>query len=154
MSIFCCYLVAKSSLTLLQAVNCSPTGSSVHGTSQARILKWVAISFSRESSQTKDGTCISCTGRWILYHWATREALHLLTILSILSWLKLITKKWETFYILWWKYFKKGETEEKRYDSQRFRCPPLQRSFWISMIWNYQDSYKMKHGIILIVVVV
>ena len=68
LSILCYYLVAKSSLTLLQSVNCSPTGSSVHGISQARILEWVAISFSRGSSQTKDGTCISCTDRWILYH--------------------------------------------------------------------------------------
>ena len=32
-------------------VNCSPPGSSVLGISQARILEWVAISFSRGSSQ-------------------------------------------------------------------------------------------------------
>ena len=31
-------------------MDCSPPGSSVHGILQARILKWVAISFSRESS--------------------------------------------------------------------------------------------------------
>ena len=35
-------------------VDCSPPGSSVRGISQARILEWVAISFSREFSQTKD----------------------------------------------------------------------------------------------------
>ena len=43
----------------------SPLGSSVHGISQARILEWVAISFSRESSQPRDWTCISSIGRWI-----------------------------------------------------------------------------------------
>ena len=51
-------------------------GSSVHGVSQARMLEWVAISFSRGSSQSRDGTCVSCiycTGRQILYHWATRS---------------------------------------------------------------------------------
>ena len=32
-------------------MDCSPPGSSVHGISQARILEWVAISFSRGSSQ-------------------------------------------------------------------------------------------------------
>ena len=42
---------------------------SVHGVSQAKILKWVATSFSRESSWLRDWTC---TGRWILYCWATR----------------------------------------------------------------------------------
>ena len=35
----------------------------------------VAISFSRGSSQTRALTHVSCIGRWILYHWATREAL-------------------------------------------------------------------------------
>ena len=33
------------------------------GISQARILEWVAISFSRESSQPRDRICISCIGR-------------------------------------------------------------------------------------------
>ena len=41
-------------------MDCSPPGSPVLGISQARILEWVAISFSRESSWPRDGTCISC----------------------------------------------------------------------------------------------
>ena len=47
----------------------SPPGSSVHEISQARILEWVANSFSRGSSQPRDWTLISCIGRQILYHW-------------------------------------------------------------------------------------
>ena len=43
--------VAQSCLTLCDPVDCSPPGSSVHGILQARILDWVAISFSRVSSQ-------------------------------------------------------------------------------------------------------
>ena len=46
--------------------DCSMSDSSVHGTSQARILEWVAISYSRGSSQLTDGThisCISCIDR-------------------------------------------------------------------------------------------
>ena len=39
----------------------SPPASSVHEISQARILEWVAISFSRGSSQPRDWTCVSCT---------------------------------------------------------------------------------------------
>ena len=53
----------------------SPSDSSVHGVSQARILEWVAISFSRGSCQPRDQTLVSCIGRWGLYHGATREAL-------------------------------------------------------------------------------
>ena len=41
-------------------LDCSPPGSSVHGISQARILEWVAASFSRRSSQPRDRTQVSC----------------------------------------------------------------------------------------------
>ena len=50
-----------------------PPGSSVHGISRARILEWVAISFSKGSSWSRDQTCISCIGKQILYHCATWE---------------------------------------------------------------------------------
>ena len=46
--------------TLCDPVDCSPTGSSVHGLLQARILEWAAISFSRGSSQPRDWTQVSC----------------------------------------------------------------------------------------------
>ena len=42
----------------------------VHVNFQAKILEWVAISFSKSSSWSKDQTCISCTRRRILYHLA------------------------------------------------------------------------------------
>ena len=51
----------------------SSPGSSVHGISQARILEWVAISFSRGSSWPRDWTHVSFIGKQILYHLATRE---------------------------------------------------------------------------------
>ena len=50
-------------LPLGNAMDCSPSGFSVHGISQARILEWVAIFFSRGSSQCRDRThasCVSC----------------------------------------------------------------------------------------------
>ena len=56
---------------------CSSPDSSVHGMFKARILEWVAISFSRGSFWSRDRTCfscVSCTGRWILYHCAIWEA--------------------------------------------------------------------------------
>ena len=65
---------AKSCLTLCDPMDCSLPGSSVLGIFQARILEWVAISFFRASSWPRDQTHISCIGRRILYHWATREA--------------------------------------------------------------------------------
>ena len=57
-----------------EPMDCSLPGSSVHGILQARILEWVAISFSRGSSWPGDWTCISRIDRLILYCCATREA--------------------------------------------------------------------------------
>ena len=73
---FCCCLVAKSWLTLCDPMDMgSLPCSSVHGIFQARILEWVANSFSKWCSPPRDRTCISCIGRQILYHWATGEDL-------------------------------------------------------------------------------
>ena len=51
--------------TVCDPMDCSPPGSSVHGISQASILEWVAISFSRGSSQPRDQTQVS----YIYLHW-------------------------------------------------------------------------------------
>ena len=56
----------QSCMTHCDPMDCSPPGSSVHGILQARILEWVAIPFSRVSSQPRDQTCgsyISCFSR-------------------------------------------------------------------------------------------
>ena len=55
-------------------MDCSPPGSSVHEIFQARILEWVAISFSRGSSQPRDWTQVSCTAGRFFTDRATREA--------------------------------------------------------------------------------
>ena len=68
-----CCLVAKLCLTLWDPMDCSPLGSSCHGIFQARIKEWVAVFFSRRSSWPRNWTWVSCVGRWILHHWATRE---------------------------------------------------------------------------------
>ena len=54
-------------------VDCNPPGSSVYGISQVRILEWVAISFSKESSQTRDQTWVSCIAGRFFTNWDTRE---------------------------------------------------------------------------------
>ena len=56
--------------------DCNLPGFSVHGISQARILGWVAMSFSEGSSRPRDRTRTSSVGRWVPYHWATREAIN------------------------------------------------------------------------------
>ena len=64
----------------------SPPGSSVHGILQARILQWVAISFSRGISSPRDWTWVSCIAGKLFTEWATREA-------RILEWVALPSSK-------------------------------------------------------------
>ena len=61
--------VAQSCLIL-----CDPLDHTVHGILQARILEWVAIPSSRESSQPRDRTQISHIAGGLLTIWAIREA--------------------------------------------------------------------------------
>ena len=65
---------AQSCLTLCNPMDGSPPGSSVPGILQARILEWIAISTSRESSQSGDGTQVSRIADRFFTSWATREA--------------------------------------------------------------------------------
>ena len=61
---------AQSCPTLWDPMDCSPTGSSVHGIFQARIVERIAISYSRGSAQPRDWiqvSCIWCISSWILY---------------------------------------------------------------------------------------
>ena len=59
-SFCCCCSVGMSCPTLCNPMDCSPLGSSVHGISQARILEWVAMPFSRGFSWPRDQTRVSC----------------------------------------------------------------------------------------------
>ena len=76
----CACSVAQLCSTLCNPMDCNPPGSSVHGIFQARILDWVAMPSFRISSPPRNQTrvscvsCISCTGKRILYHQLTWDA--------------------------------------------------------------------------------
>ena len=70
-------LVTNLCPTLCKPMNWCLPGSSVHGVLQARILKWVAISFSRWCSQPRDQTWVSSVAGRFFTNWAMREALEL-----------------------------------------------------------------------------
>ena len=72
---FCCCLVTKLYLTLLQPMDWSPTRLLCPSDFLGKKTECVVISFSRGSSQPKDQSRVSCIGRQILYHWASREAI-------------------------------------------------------------------------------
>ena len=64
--------VTQSCPTFYYTMDCSPPGSSVHRILQARILEWVALTFSRGSSQPRGWTWVSCIAGRFLTLWATR----------------------------------------------------------------------------------
>ena len=69
-----CAQPVKSCPALCNPMDGSPPGSTVHGIFQAKILEWIANSFSRGSSWPKDWTLVSFIGKWILHQCATWEA--------------------------------------------------------------------------------
>ena len=82
--------VAQSCLTLCNPMGCSIPGSTIHGIFQARVLEWVAISFSRRSSRPRDWTWISRIAGRCFTVWVTREAFS--SELNIKKWLAGIRK--------------------------------------------------------------
>ena len=62
-------LGAQSCPTLCDPMDCSPPGSSVYGSLQARILEWIAMPSSRGCSQPRNGTWVCLLdSKWMLYH--------------------------------------------------------------------------------------
>ena len=78
---------------------CDPKDYTVHGVLQTRILEWVAFPFSRGSSQPRDRTQVSCIAGGFFTSWATREALNMLTCVTMWD---LSTHKVEEF--IWHTY--------------------------------------------------
>ena len=85
MFILCICFITLLYLTFFDPMDCSLPGSSVHIIFQARILEQVAISFSKESSQPRDGTCISYVSyiaRWVLFFFFYQLEANYFTILQ------------------------------------------------------------------------
>ena len=70
----CVYVSLSRVWLACHSMDCSRPGSSGHGISQARVLEWVATSFSRGSCPPGDGTQVSCIAGRFFTLWATREA--------------------------------------------------------------------------------
>ena len=110
------------------------------GILQARILEWVARSFSWGSSQTRDQTHISCIGKWILYHWATREAK---------TWIQVVSLEYSLR-----KYQCKGwEGRQKRQGSQfrvhgqtSYFCRQLAQSHWKPLETDMKYVLELPHS--------
>ena len=88
----------SSHVRLCDPMNCRLPGSSVHGIFQARVLEWVAISFSRGSFWPRDWTQVSHTAGRCFTIWATRDYvmlinLHQISILRMWS-----RKQWKSQY--------------------------------------------------------
>ena len=78
-----CVLIALSCLILWDPMDCSPPGSSVYVILQAKILEWVAISFSRVSSWPRNRNQVSHIAGRFFTIWATKETLRILEWVAI-----------------------------------------------------------------------
>ena len=109
----CVCVLTQSCLPLCDPMDCSPPGSSVHGILQARILEWVAIPFTKGSSQSRDQTRVSCTpGRFFTVYQNHLGPSFIHTGASLVAQLvKNLPAMWETWVqSLCWEYpLKKGK---------------------------------------------
>ena len=130
-----CY-ISKSCLTLCSPMDCSLPGSSIHGILQARILEWVAISFSRGSSWSTDWTRVFCIAGSFFTNWATcwdspwrlkggSLAAKSRTHVDPIHWLSPLGP-----HITWTRAEQQRET--KKSESFQGCC------FWLFMVFNYQ----------------
>ena len=93
-------LVTQLCLTLCDPMDFSLPSSSAHGILQGRILEWVAIPFSRGSSQPRDLTQVSHVALRVFTIWTSREV------------------SWLTLRLLW--HFTGGENQPKRLHSPNY----------------------------------
>ena len=91
-------LVTQLCPALCEPMDRSPPGSSVHGILQARVLEWVAISFSRGSSPPRDWNWVSCiTGRFFAI-WFTEEQMYWGKLKEQIYW-EAVSTNWECIWI-------------------------------------------------------
>ena len=125
-----CAKSLQSCLTPCDPMDCSPSGSSVHGILQARTLEWVAMPSSRGSSRPRDqshGSYLSCFGSGALYHWChlgnpiQGRKIHLLVsedvgwTLTAFHQVKYIRqRKTDTYYLICMQNMKKNHINQKR----------------------------------------
>ena len=122
-------------------MDCSPSGSSVHGISQARILMWVDISFSRGSSWPRDGTCVSCISRWILYHWATQRSPEIQQVFSKFFWTGLniiVFLKYFNEREMWFLHLKKKKKSQQHVEDHLYHFMLI-----FSLYITSQPSHKI-----------
>ena len=115
-------------------MDCSLSGFSVHGIFQARVLEWVAISFSR-GSRPRDRTQVSRNASRRFTLWATREALHNLRILILIY----ENFQWESVFL------KKGYNTRKSFNSNLGDTEDFLLSicvyFWLSLILKVECQF-------------
>ena len=114
---------------------CDPMDSTVHRILQARILEWVAVPFSRGSSQPRDQTQVSHIAGRFFTSWATREMQltpmfllnvnHMQTLKKL--WVKrdMIFQNWIAFSNLNYKYSNANHNKYKGYQRSKFSALSL-----------------------------
>ena len=89
--------VAQSCPTLRDPMDCSPPGSSVHGFSRQEYWSGLPLPspgiFPTQGSNSRPVSCVSCTGRRILYHWATWGACDIVPLAIII-----LKNTWNYYY--------------------------------------------------------
>ena len=144
-------LVAQSCPTLFDTTDCSPPpGCSVHAVLLGRILEWVAIPFSRGSSQLRDQTWAPCIAGEFFIIWATREAVVYMSHISLFKyWSHSEKKKIQLFkregtYVYLWLIHVDVWQKPTQYCKAtilQFGSVQFSRSVVSNSLWPHESQY-------------
>ena len=140
-SILCiceCVLVAESCPTLWDPMDCSPPGSSVHGILQARIPEWVAIPFSRRSSQPRDLSQVSRIAGRFFTLWATNG--HNLTLWAFLQ--LMVPSSLSFSFLIWLHGTTKPPKKQSGLPSDYQLGEPSFRRSVLGILWNMTQLHS------------
>ena len=127
-------LLTQLCLTFCEPMDCSPPGSCVHGILQARVLEWVAISFSRGSSPPRDRYWVSCIAGRVFTIWFTEEQIYWGKLKEQIYW-EAVSTNWECIWISLPPVTFPGGASDKEPDCQCRRHERHEFNPWVRKIF-------------------
>ena len=138
----CFVLITQLCPTLWNLMDCNPSGSSVHGTLQAKILEWVATPFSSGSSWPRDGALVSCIAGGFFTNWAELQSADQILAnwgrkgmqrqgrcsqeTTVQPWSRVLVSPQEIYITIFWSCFADTETPT-RWKDLTVCCPQASR---------------------------
>ena len=127
------------------SLDCSPAGSLSMGFPSQEYWSRLPFPFQGDLPWPRDWTRVFCIGRWILYHWATKEAQILIQSTQVYRWDIHLSKFRKYSDRLFFFFFKREWRRGKRGEEGRRRKPFLREDFTVKLTIKYRKQRYKYH---------